>query len=140
MYNHQIIDDLAKETKRSGATYSDIKNGQYRDLVIINAWNYSDDKGLIKAKVFPYNKTLDKNGNPLIHSNNQSGNKSQSYVSMMCEIFYLKTGAIILQPVLMNTETMVVTVPRLGMCITPNGEGYTKSGKKVTGYFGTFKK
>ncbi|AGO47283.1 structural protein [Cellulophaga phage phi12:2] len=117
--------------KKSGVVYSPIKG---RDgLYMVNAWNASK-KGLVLAKCFPYHATTDKSGAILV----VTSAKNNTYMKMMCEITYRKTGITRLLPCLMNIETQVIALSELGMVITPNGHGKTRNGKTAKGYFGTF--
>ncbi|QQV90346.1 structural protein [Cellulophaga phage Omtje_3] len=122
----------ATQFKKSGVVYSPIKG---RDgLYMVNAWNASA-KGLLLAKCFPYHASTDKDGAILV----VRSQKGSQYIKMMCELTYRKTGITRLLPCLMNIETHVVALSEIGMVISPNGHGKTRSGKTAKGYFGTFK-
>lgn len=58
---------------------------------------------------------------------------------MLAVVKYDRSGVQKLIPCCMNTVTMVIALSEIGMCISPKGSGTTKTGKHVTGYFGTFK-
>lgn len=116
--------------KKSGATYTAIRKGNYVGATMVNAWNVSKSKGLITASVGPYNKSEE-----LVTSE-----KGNEYVKMIANVQYRRTGMEKLIPCLMNLKTKVIVLRELGMVITPNGSGRTASGKKVTGYFGTMTK
>ncbi|WP_417443757.1 hypothetical protein [Joostella sp.] len=115
--------------KKSGATYSIIKKGKYEGGTIVNAWNVSRSKGLIKATVAPYSGTTE--------STSQSGNV---YQTMIASVFYEKSGVKKLMPCLMNVKTKKIALSEINMVISPNGSGVTSSGKRVSGYFGSMQK
>jgi len=112
--------------KRSGARYSKISKGNFKGLTIVNAWNFNKSRGMLTAKVAPYGKSK------------SYASKTAEYQTMMAEVFYTRTGQKLLMPCSMNVNTQVIVLEDLGMCISPNGQGHTSSGKKVTGYFGKF--
>jgi len=124
------------QTKKSGAVYTKIgatnkagqkNNSKYVGGTIVNAWNVSKSRGMITATVSPYHKTKQgktKNG--------------RVYQTMIAVINYRNSGVEKIIPVTMDAETRVISIPEIGMCISPNGKGQTSSGKVVTGYFGTF--
>lgn len=118
-----------EEFKKSGAVYSKIKKGNFEGSTIINAWNVSKSKGLITCTVAPYHKTA-------VHTSE----KGHEFQTMIAVVKYERSGVEKRMPCTMNLDTKVISLSEIGMCITPNGKGYTKSGKRVTGYFGTFRK
>lgn len=120
----------ADPPKKSGATYTPIRKGNYVGGTMVNAWNVSKSRGLVTAAVGPYNKS-----DELVTS--ERGNE---YMKMIAKVEFRKTGNTKIIPCLMNTKTKVIVLRELGMVITPNGSGYTSSRKKVTGYFGTMTK
>jgi hypothetical protein len=125
--------------KRSGAVYSKIRKGNFEGDTIVNAWRVTK-MGLMQATVAPY---LGSNGrgNEIVNSNGKSGNTPKEYQKMICTIKNTSIGTTQTYHVLMNVKTQVISIQELGLCITPNGSGVTKSGKRVTGYFGrNFKK
>lgn len=125
--------------KRSGATYSKIKNGNFEGEIIVNAWR-STKMGLMTATVAPYAGANNK-GLELVKSGGKNGDKDIEYQKMMCVIKNTTLGTSQMYPVLMNVKTKVIVLQELSLCITPNGQGTTKSGKRVSGYFGrNFKK
>ncbi len=129
--NYNGNNDNYQQFKKSGVVYSPIKG---RDgLYMVNAWNASK-KGLLLAKVFPYHATTDKSGAILV----VTSKKNNTYVKMMCELTYRKTGITRLLPCLMNIETHVISLSEIGMVISPNGHGKTRNGNVAKGYFGTF--
>ena len=119
----------APAPKRSGATYTVIRNGNFKDDIIVNAWNKSKGKGLITATVAPYGKSK-------VYENK----KGQEKMTMIAIVDYKNSGVQKKIPCSMNLDTKVISLEEIGMCITPNGSGVTSGGKRVTGYFGTFKK
>lgn len=125
--------------KRSGATYSTItnKNGgssQFEGNIIVNAWRVTKF-GLMTATVAPYAGEK-KKGLEIVNSNGKSGNTPKEYQKMICTITNTAMGTQQIYPVLMNLKTKVIVIQELSLCITPNGNGTTKSGKRVSGYFG----
>lgn len=118
-----------QQYKKSGATYSKIKKGNFQGETIVNAWRKTK-YGLMTATVSPYSGSKGK-GDELVES--QKGNQ---YKKMICTITNTSLGTSQTYHVLMNLETQVIVISELSLCITPNGSGYTRSGKKVTGYFG----
>jgi hypothetical protein len=129
----------APQHKRSGAVYSKIKKGNFEGDTIVNAWRVTKN-GLMQATVTPYAGQGGK-GNEIVHSNGKSGNTPKEYQKMICKVFNTSMGTSQIYPVLMNLKTQVISISELSLCITPNGSGTTKSGKRVTGYFGrNFKK
>lgn len=125
--------------KRSGAVYSKIRNGNFEGDIIVNAWRVTK-MGLMQATVAPYMGANGK-GNEIVNSNGKSGNTPKEYQKMICTIKNTSIGTSQTFHVLMNIKSQVIAIQELGLCITPNGSGTTKSGKRVTGYFGrNFKK
>ncbi|KFF15084.1 hypothetical protein [Flavobacterium hydatis] len=120
--------------KRSGAVYSRIRNGNFEGDTIVNAWR-STKLGLMKATVAPYSGQGGK-GREIVNSSGKSGNQDKEYQKMICTIQNTSLGTNQTYHVLMNLKTQVIVIQELGLCITPNGSGTTKSGKRVTGYFG----
>lgn len=120
--------------KRSGAVYSRIRNGNFEGNIIVNAWR-ATRMGLMKATVTPYSGQNGK-GLEIVNSAGKSGNQDKEYQKMICVIQNTSLGTNQTYHVLMNIKTQVIVIQELGLCITPNGSGTTKSGKRVTGYFG----
>lgn len=120
--------------KKSGAVYSRIRNGNFEGDTIVNAWRKTR-LGLMKATVAPYSGQGGK-GREIVNSNGKSGNQDKEYQKMICTIKNDSAGTNQTYHVLMNLKTQVIVIKELGLCITPNGSGVTKSGKRVTGYFG----
>ncbi|BFM44936.1 hypothetical protein CFS9_35770 [Flavobacterium sp. CFS9] len=120
--------------KKSGAVYSRIRNGNFEGNTIVNAWRKTR-LGLMKATVAPYAGQGNK-GLEIVNSQGKSGNQEKEYQKMICTITNDTVGSNQTYHVLMNVKTQVIVIKELGLCITPNGSGVTKSGKRVTGYFG----
>jgi hypothetical protein len=120
--------------KRSGAVYSKIRNGNFEGDIIVNAWR-STKLGLMKATVTPYSGQSGK-GTEIVNSNGKSGNTPKEYQKMICVIQNTSLGTTQNYHVLMNIRSQVIVIQELGLCITPNGSGVTRKGKRVTGYFG----
>lgn len=126
--------------KRSGATYTIITNkgggtSKFEGNTIVNAWR-ATKFGLMTATVAPYAGEK-KKGLEIVNSNGKSGNTPKEYQKMLCTITNTSMGTQTIYPVLMNLKTKVIVIKELSLCITPNGNGVTKSGKRATGYFGT---
>lgn len=120
--------------KKSGAVYSRIRNGNFEGNTIVNAWRKTR-LGLMKATVAPYAGQGNR-GLEIVNSQGKSGNQEKEYQKMICTITNDTVGSNQTYHVLMNVKTQVIVIKELGLCITPNGSGVTKSGKRVTGYFG----
>jgi hypothetical protein len=119
-----------QQFKRSGAVYSKIKNGNFVGDTIVNAWRRTKN-GLMKATVAPYAGS-NGSGTDIVTS------EKHDYRKMLCTVSNADLGTSQVYHVLMNEKTKVITIAELSLCITPNGSGVTKKGKRVTGYFGTF--
>jgi hypothetical protein len=138
-YNNPQPQAQAPIYKRSGAVYSRIRKGNFEGDIIVNAWRVTKN-GLMQATVAPYSGEKGK-GNDIVNSNGKSGNTPKEYQKMICTIKNTSIGTSQTYHVLMNIKTQVISIQELSLCITPNGSGTTKSGKRVTGYFGrNFKK
>lgn len=120
--------------KRSGAVYSRIRKGNFEGDTIVNAWR-ATKMGLMQATVTPYSGQ-DGKGREIVNSQGKSGNQDKEYQKMICTIKNTTVGTNQTYHVLMNLKTQVIVIQELGLCITPNGSGTTRSGKRVTGYFG----
>lgn len=118
--------------KRSGAVYTKIRNGNFEGETIVNAWKLTRN-GMLKAVVTPYSKN---GGDEIVISHGKSGNQEKEYRKMICKITNESAGTSQIYPVLMNIKTQVIVIKDLSLCITPNGSGVTRKGKRVTGYFG----
>lgn len=120
--------------KKSGAVYSKIRKGKFEGDTIVNAWR-ATKMGLMKATVTPYSGANGK-GLEIVNSQGKSGNQDKEYQKMICSIQNTSMGTSTTYHVLMNLKTQVIVIQELGLCITPNGSGVTRKGKRVTGYFG----
>lgn len=122
-----------QKPKRSGAIYTKINTGGAKDgFFMVNAWRMTKF-GLMKATCSPL-QDYDKNGNPLgvtKFTGKQKGNEFVKY-KVVIEI----NGMTQKHYALMRLDTKVINLQELGLCITPNGSGYTSKGKHVKGYFG----
>ncbi|MDQ8014468.1 MAG: hypothetical protein REI96_18615 [Flavobacterium nitrogenifigens] len=123
-----------QQFKKSGAVYSRIRNGNFEGDTIVNAWR-ATKMGLMKATVTPYAGANGK-GREIVNSQGKSGNQDKEYQKMICTIQNTSLGTSQTYHVLMNLKTQVIVIQELGLCITPNGSGVTRKGKRVTGYFG----
>lgn len=124
----------ATQYKKSGATYSKIKTGKFEGEIIVNAWRKTKF-GLMTAVVTPYSGQ-GKKGLEVVTSTNERTGEIKEYQKMICTIQNKSMGTSQTYHVLMNIKTQVIVINELSLCITPNGEGKTASGKKVRGYFG----
>lgn len=120
--------------KKSGATYSKIKTGDFAGETIVNAWRKTKF-GLMVAVVTPY-KGANGKGLDAVTSTNERTGEIKEYQKMICTIQNKSMGTSQTYHVLMNVKTQVIVINELSLCITPNGQGKTASGKKVFGYFG----
>jgi hypothetical protein len=126
--NQNYSNQNEQRFKKSGAKYTKISKGNFEGLTCVNAWKATKN-GLVKCSVMPYHAS-----NELVES--ERGN---TYIKMIARIDY-GMGQERVIPCLMNEKTHVISLDEIGMCITPNGSGQTRSGKQITGYFGTFTK
>nr|WP_294781358.1 hypothetical protein [uncultured Flavobacterium sp.] len=133
-YNNAQPQQQQQQFKKSGATYSKIRNGNFEGNIIVNAWR-ATKSGLMKATVAPYAGQGNK-GLEIVNSGGKSGNQDKEYQKMICTITNSNAGTTQTYHVLMNLKTQVISIKELGLCITPNGSGVTRKGKRVTGYFG----
>lgn len=115
-----------QRAKKSGATYTKIKQGQFEGLTIVNAWLKTKDL-LLTLKIAPYNKTVKGDKADLVKS--QSG---KEYLKYICEAVYSNGNHRII-PVMYSMQTRKIAIPELNLLVTPNGNGVTSSGKKVSG-------
>ncbi|MCQ0113034.1 hypothetical protein [Zhouia amylolytica] len=124
--------------KKSAAKYSQIRNGRFEGLTIVNAYNVSKSKGLIKATVAPYKGSLKGDKVQIVESVNDKTGQIKEYIKMIAVVKYERSGVEKVIPCLMNMKTRVIVLDDLQMVITPNGTGQTRRGKTVTGYFGKY--
>jgi hypothetical protein len=133
-YNQPQPQQQQQQFKRSGATYSKIRKGNFEGDIIVNAWR-ATKMGLMTATVAPYSGQ-GKKGLEIVNSEGKSGNQVKEYQKMICTIKNTTVGTSTTYHVLMNIKTQVIVIQELSLCITPNGSGVTRRGKRVTGYFG----
>lgn len=107
-------------TKKSGATYSVIKNGNFKDYPIVNAWRVSRRTGLVKITVAPYKNSAEHKG------------QNNSFLTMIARIQY-ENGFEKIVPCLYNLTNKKIVIQSENILITPNGAGVTRSGKRVRG-------
>lgn len=123
-----------QDVKRSGAVYTKINTGGNKDgLFQVNAWRKTK-YGLMTASCTPY-EDYDSNGNAqgvTIHKGKEKGHEFIRY-----RVQLTMNGQVQKFYTLMRLDTKVINIPELSLCITPNGSGYTSSGKRVSGYFGS---
>lgn len=110
--------------KKSGATYTKIREGKNEGLYAVNAWRKTK-MGLMTAKAFPANREV-------VHTS-QEGNE---FITYAVEISNTTMGTSQTYWSLMNTKTRKLFIKELGLVISPNGSGVTSGGQRVTGYFG----
>lgn len=109
--------------KKSGAVYSRIKKGVHEGETSVNAWRKTKN-GLMTASAFP----VDKNDHE-----SKDGTKYQRYV---VEVVNRDLGTTQTYWCLMNKSNKKIFIKELGLVISPNGNGVTSGGKRVTGFFG----
>lgn len=126
-----------RAAKRSGVIYSEIKNGKFVGMTIVNAWK-STSHGLLTAKVAPYDKSVKGNSVDYVEGVNRQTGEINRYIKMLATVENKASLVKRVIPCLMNVKTRVIVLQELGYVITPNGHGVTSNGKKVHGYFGKF--
>jgi hypothetical protein len=109
--------------KRSGATYTKMKNGPKEGLICVNAWRKTSI-GLMTASAFPVDG--------VIHKGADKGHEFMRYA-----VKIIINGQVNTHWCLMRLDTKMIVLQDLSLVISPNGQGYTKSGKRVSGYFGS---
>ena len=112
-----------QQFKRSGAVYTKMKNGKYEGFLAVNAWKATKN-GILKASAFPVSDV------------EHESKKGNSFLRYAVDITNANMGTKQTYWCLMNTKTQKIVIQELGMVISPNGNGWTKSGKRVSGYFG----
>lgn len=117
------------EAKRSWAVYGKLRKGQYEGLPYVNAFKITK-QGLVKCSVMPYHATGIAGKEHIV----ESGSGKQ-YLKMMASV-QVGLEKPSLHPVLYNIQSKIVVISDISMCITPNGSGTLRSGKRVSGYFG----
>lgn len=111
------------QTKKSGATYTKMKAGKYAGMYAVNAWRKTK-AGLMVAKGFPVSD---------VEHQSEKGN---FFVRYAVEVSMPSAGTSQTYWCLMNTKTQKLVIKELSLVISPNGQGYTASGKRVSGFFG----
>lgn len=109
--------------KTSGVVYTKIRKGSKEGLYAVNAWRKTKN-GLMTATAMP------KDGK---EHESQDGTV---YYTYSVEIVHRGVGTTQLYWALFNKSTRKIFIKELGLVISPNGNGYTRSGKRVSGYFG----
>lgn len=113
-----------QDVKKSGSVYSRIKTGKMEGMTCVNAWRKTKN-GLMTASAFPVDQT------------EHIGDKSKNtFIRMAVEIKNADLGTRQTYWCLMQKESKKIVISELGLVISPNGNGVTSSGKRVTGYFG----
>lgn len=113
--------------KKSGSVFSKISKGKMEGLYAVNAWK-KNKAGMIRA-----------NAMPISNSSSESA-KGNQYIPYLVTITHMNTLQSTKYNAIMNIQTKVLVINDLGMCITTNGSGKTRSGTLVKGYFGKFSK
>ena len=113
-----------QQFKKSGATYTRMKNGKFEGLICVNAWRKTK-QGLMRASAFPVDG--------VIHVGKEKGNEFMRYV---VNVVNSSTGQTSTFWCLMRLDTKIINIKELSLCISTNGSGTTASGKRVSGYFG----
>ena len=111
------------EVKKSGTVYTKMKKGKNVGLFCVNAWRKTK-VGLITATAMPVDG--------VIHTSDK-GNEAMRYV---VNIIDQNSGTTQTYWCLMNVKTQMIFIKELGLMLSPNGSGFTSSGKRVSGYFG----
>ena len=130
-YNNQP--QPQQQYKSSGAKYTKIKSDGPKDgYYHVAAWRMTK-QGLMKATAMPL-QSYSESGKPLgviEHVGEQKGHTHIRYkVEIVCGAQYTKFYTT------MRLDTRMLVIRELGLVISPNGNGVTRSGKRVTGYFG----
>lgn len=112
------------DTKKSGSTYTTMRNGKNAGLIAVNAWRKTQH-GLMSASCFPVDGVE--------HIGKQNGHTFMRYV---VDIVNASNASKSTYWCLMRMDTKTIVIKELSLVISPNGSGVTGSGKKVTGYFG----
>ena len=129
--NNNNNNNGGQQVKRSGATYTKLKNGKYADsgLFTVKAWRKTKF-GLQVADAYPY-------GDGTIHVGKL---KKHEHVTYTVTISNQSMGTSQVYYTLMRLDTQKINIPELGLVISPNGSGRTASGKNVKGFFGRNRK
>jgi len=120
-----------QQYKRSGATYSKIRKGDKEGLLHIAAWRLVKD-GMITASCFPIKS---KEGGYEIE-----GKNGKWYINYVIELKKSTDVNVVTHFGLLETSSSKLYIPKLNWIISKNGNGKTRSGANVSGYFGTLRK
>lgn len=112
------------ETKKSGATYTKMRKGKMEGLICVNAWRKTKN-GLMTASAFPVDGH--------VHVGKDKGHEFMRYV---VNIANSSLGTNETFWCLMRLDTKMIVIKELSLVISPNGNGVTSSGKRVSGFFG----
>lgn len=122
-YNrNQNSNQQQPQHKKSGAVYTTMKNGKFEGETCVNAWRATKD-GLVKASAFPVDG--------VVHVGKDKGHEFMRYVVNVTQGINTQTFWC-----LMRLDTKKIVIKELGLVISPNGQGVTRNGKRVTGFFG----
>lgn len=110
--------------KRSWAVYTKMKKGKFEGLTCVNAFRQTRF-GLQTVTAFPVDGK--------VHTGKEKGHDFMRYVVTLSNP---ALGTTTTFWCLMRLDTKIIVIPELSVCITPNGNGYLKGGKRVSGYFG----
>lgn len=118
----------AEQFKKSGASFNRINKpgAKYQGSYMVSAWK-KNKSGLIRANASPI-------------GDERTSGSGKTYQPYLVSITHMNTLQTTKYNGIMNTQTRVLVIQDLGMCITPNGSGKTKSGTVAKGYFGKFSK
>ena len=123
-YSQQNGNQRNQDVKKSGTVYSRIKTGKMEGMTAVNAWRKTKN-GLMTASAFPVDQT------------EHIGEKGKNtFIRYAVEVKNADLGTSQTYWCLMQKESRKITIKELGLVISPNGNGVTSSGKRVTGYFG----
>lgn len=111
------------DVKKSGSTYTTIRKGKREGMIAVTAWRKTKF-GLMTAKAFPVSEEV---------YTSQNGNE---YLRYAVEVSNASMGTNTTYWCLMSLKTKKIVINELSLVISPNGSGYTSSGKKVSGFFG----
>jgi hypothetical protein len=131
--NNMQQNQQQQQFKKSGATYSKITKGNSEGFLIVNAWRMTA-AGLMTAKATPMGDFNDKREflGVTVHVGKDKGNEFVRY-----KVEVLINGVLQKFYTLMRLDTKKISIRELNLVISPTGQGMTKSGKRVTGYFGS---
>lgn len=113
--------------KKSSATYTKITRGAMEGLYAINAYK-KNRTGIVRAVAMPISNKV------------AESEKGKEYIPYLVTCIDMNTLQSSKYNALLNVDTKVLIIRDLGMCISPNGSGVTKSGARVKGYFGKISK